>query len=718
MKQILLKKGVANVVELPKPQIGPGEILVQLQVSCLSIGTELSGLRGSAIPLWKKVISQPEKSMKVIKIVGEIGVRRALSLVKEKNEMEYPTGYSAAGIIVSLSPDICDLAIGDRVACAGAQYANHAEYIRVSRNLCVRIPDNLDIESASTVTLGAIALQGVRRSQPTLGEIFVVVGLGILGQLTVQILIANGCRVIGIDTDINRIEKAKTMGMKIGICLSDFDEESIARLTDGHGADGVIITAASSSDVVVSNAFNMCRKKGRVILVGDVGLNLNRADFYSKEIDFLISTSYGPGRYDQNYEVHGLDYPISYVRWTENRNMLEYIRLLSEGHIKILPLVNVRFPFTEAGAAYTLISGEKKPLIALLTYSNAREDFDCNNNQMELKSNVQISDGKICLALIGVGSFVKSAHLPNLLKLSNHFHIRSIVNRTGPSARSVGKQFGADYISTNPEDIFSDINVNAVMIATRHNLHGSLALTALKAGKHVFVEKPTTIFLDELNQIKDFYGLTHNDSDGSSMPILMTGYNRRFSPHIKRVKELVLRSTSPFIVNYRMNAGYIHPDHWVHGDEGGGRNLGEACHIYDLFIFLANSKVKSFSAHSINPSTAYYKRNDNFITTISFEDGSVANLIYTSAGHKNVAKEFMELYVDGKTAILDNYKSLTVHGDSKLSFNSRIPNKGLLNELIEFRNGCLSGEWPIPLWQQLEVSELAFSIEEMLFDRK
>ncbi|MDC0309004.1 bi-domain-containing oxidoreductase [bacterium] len=714
MKQVLIKKGVAHATEVPVPQLEAGEVLVRVQASCLSIGTELSGLRGSAVPLWKKALAQPEKAMNALKMTGDVGLRRTWSLIEEKKEAEHATGYSAAGVVTAIGVDIQDLVVGDRVACAGAQYAHHAETIRVARNLCVTMPEGLNFEAASSVTLGAIALQGVRRAQPTLGETFVVVGLGILGQLTVQMLRANGCRVIGTDTDRSRIEKALSLGMDHGVHPDDTDTDTVARMTDGYGADGVIITAATRSESVVSSAFKMCRRKGRVVLVGDVGLNLNRADFYAKEIDFLISTSYGPGRYDQRYEEHGLDYPISYVRWTENRNMREYLLLIADGRVQVAPLVSVRYPIEEATAAYAAIGGADKPLLALLTYPSLDEASAAPRRRLNLKSAPRSGEGKIRMALVGAGSFARSSHLPNMQGLNRLYHLRAVVNRTGPSAKAVGQQFGADYVSTDPDKVLADPEVDAVLIATRHHLHGSLALAALKAGKHVLVEKPLTLSREELAELQEFYG---EDGDPNGKPILLTGYNRRFSPHVQRMQQLLAQRSAPFILNYRMNAGFIPLDHWVHGPEGGGRNLGEACHIYDLFTALADAEVTGISAQAIKPATAHYGRNDNFVATLSFADGSVANLIYTALGHKAVPKETAELYVDGKIALLDDYKSLTVHGIKKLSLQTRLQDKGLMIELERFAEGIQTGEWPIPWWQQVQVSEVAFAVEEMVFER-
>ena len=709
MKQVLIKKGIAHLLDVPLPSLGNDEVLVQLRSSCLSIGTELASVRGSAVPMWKRALAQPEKVKKAFSIAVDKGLKHAVNVVSEKKEAEYPTGYSAAGVVVAVGSNIRDLKIGDRLACAGGQYAYHAEFIRVPRNLCVPIPEDVEFDEASTITLGAISLQGVRRAMPTLGETFVVLGLGILGQLTVQLLRANGCRVIGVDMEEKRVQTALSMGMEHGYVPSEADEETVFRMTDGYGADGVVITAATNSDEVVSNAFKICRKKGRVVLVGDVGLNLRRDDFYAKEIDFFISTSYGPGRYDGGYEEKGLDYPIGYVRWTENRNMAEYIRLLATGRVKIEPLVSARYPIEEVSSAYSALEGSDRPLLTLLQYPSPKSDGFVSDKRVNLKVTSPSKDDKLRIALIGAGGFAKSAHLPNMQKLSKDYTLRAVVNRTGPSAKSVGQNFGAEYVSTSPQEVFADPDVDAVIIATRHHLHGSLVMDALEADKHVLVEKPLTIDKGELGRIEAFY-----DGDSSDKPLLLTGYNRRFSPYARRIGKLLSNSHSPFVLNYRMNAGFIAQDHWVHGQEGGGRNLGEACHIYDLFTALSNSKITGVSAHAIRSNNAHYQQNDNFVATLSFSNGSVANLVYTALGNKNIPKETAELYVDGKIAFLNDYNSLEVCGSDKFSMQTKTQDKGLLDELKCFAKGIRSGEWPIPLWQQLQVSRVAFEIEEMI----
>lgn len=707
MKQIVIKKGNALSIDVPIPSLESNQILVKVKSSCLSIGTESNGLKGSSIPLWRRALNSPKK---VVDVISSHGTKSLINKLKEKNAEEATTGYSASGVIVKVGSQIKDLSVGDFVACSGGLYAYHAEYICIPRNLVNKIPKDVEFESAATVTLGAIALQGIRRAKPTLGETFVVIGLGFIGQLSVQILGANGCQVIGIDTDKKRIDLASSMGMHRGIHPDELDKDLIRRLTNGYGADGIIITAASSSSEIISSAFNMCRKKGRVVLVGDVGLNLRRSDFYAKELDFFISTSYGPGRYDGLYEEEGLDYPIGYVRWTENRNMEAYLKLIQDKKVDVLGLAPMKFKIEEATEAYDAIKKSEKPLFILLNYTN--------NNSSENDSHTIIFQHKnpknpdiIKVALIGVGTFARTVHLPNLHRLKNKYHLRALVSRTGPTAKVVGTQYNVDYITTNYQEVLSDESIDSVIISTRHHLHGSLTLKALQARKHVLVEKPLTLSQDELMSIQKFYV---DEQNSAEVPILMTGYNRRFSIYARRMKEIIENRTAPFILNYKMNAGYIPMDHWVHGNEGGGRNLGEACHIYDLFTFLSNSKIKTISAHAIQPTNAHYTKNDNFIASMSFEDGSIASLTYTALGNKQVPKEIAELYVDGKIIYLDDYKSMKIYKGNESLENIQIQDKGSNSELLAFAEGINKGEWAIPLWQQIQTSEIGFTIEKIL----
>jgi predicted dehydrogenase/threonine dehydrogenase-like Zn-dependent dehydrogenase len=648
----------------------------------------------------------------VLEMAASRGIAATSNLVQARLNAGAPTGYSAAGVVLDVGEGIDDLRPDDRVACAGSQFAHHAELIRVPRNLTVPIPAGVGFEAASTVTLGAIALQGVRRVQPTLGESFVVIGLGSLGQLTVQLLRANGCRVIGTDLDPRRVQRAKSLGLSLDLSGDDGqNEEQVSRLTDGVGADGVIITASATSDSLVSAAFRMCRKKGRVVLVGDVGLTLNRADFYAKELDFLISSSYGPGRYHHAYEEEGLDYPVGYVRWTENRNMGEYLRLLAEGAVQVEPLIEARYPIEEAPAAYAALGASaNRPLMVLLSYPDpvgATLPVRVVANPAPRRQS-----GLIGVAVVGAGGFAKEMHLPNLRSLGKQYRLQAVVSRSGHNAMATARQFGAGYATTEYDRVLDDPQVDLVLIATRHNLHASLAVAALRRGKHVLVEKPLALNRGELDGFQRFFAERSADAVA---PVLLTGFNRRFSPFVRRVRDLIEGRSNPLVLTYRMNAGYIPLDHWVHGPEGGGRNLGEACHIYDLFTCLTQSQVSSVHAHSLRPATGYYSPSDNFVATIGFADGSVATLTYTAAGSSEYPKEQMEVFVDGRVIALDDYRRLTVTGGKRAGLTTPRPQKGQREELESLAQAILGEqEWPIQLWQQLQATDIALQVEGFL----
>ena len=715
MKQVLIKPGEAVLEEVPAPQVESGTILVRVKYSCISIGTEMSGLRSSETPLWKRALKEPKKVKKVLEMAATQGIAKTHKMIKDTVSSGQPTGYSASGIVLEIGESVEDMVVGDYVACAGAQCAYHAEIIRIPRNLAAKIPENLNFKTASTVTLGAIALQGVRRAQPTLGETFVVIGLGIIGQLTAQLLKANGCRVIGTDINPERIRLAEELNLDTGIYPDNGNDiEHVARLTDGIGCDGVIITAATPSHKVVSSAFQMCRKKGRVVLVGDVGLNLDRSDFYQKELDFFISSSYGPGRYDNTYEEKGLDYPVSYVRWTENRNMVEYLRLLSQGNVRVDPLIEEIYPIEKATEAYESLTGNgQNPLMVLLSYPEDKEQVAIKNTI----PNPQAIPGKkgcIRIALIGAGSFAKGMHLPNLKALQDDYHIQAIVTRTGHNAQNITKQFGANYASTDYRQVLDDPDVDAVLIAARHNLHATMVLQALEAGKHVFVEKPLCLKQSELDAIKAFYNSSLN-TQKTSLPILMTGFNRRFSPHMRRIKEIVINRSNPMIINYRMNAGFIPIDHWVHTEEGGGRNIGEACHIYDLFTYLTEASAINIQAQAVTPRAGHYSRRDNFVVIITFDDGSVATLTYTALGSRDYPKEKLDVYVDGKILTMDDYRNLNIYGAKMKGVKTRFSDKGHKAEVLAYAESIkMGGEWPIALWEQIQATQIALQVEDCL----
>ena len=704
MKQILIKKGRIVVDEVPAPACNAHSILVRVMYSCISAGTELAAIDSSSRSLLQQALKQPEKIKKLIDTLKQDGIQATIQKIQSKSDAEAvtPLGYSASGVVVSIGHSIGDIKPGDRVACAGAGIANHAEYIEVPRNLLIKIPDAVDYASASTVTLGAIALQGVRRADVRLGEWVAVIGLGIIGQITVQLLKATGCSVIGVEIDEGKIEKALSLGMDKGINSRQEDvTKAIAAMTDGQGVDAAIITAATSAKEPLGQAFQICRKKGRVVLVGVVGMEINRDDMYPKELDFLISTSYGPGRYDDSYEQRGIDYPYAYVRWTENRNMQAYLHLLAEKKIAVQPLIDRHYPVEQAASAYEELQNERaKPLITLLQYTS--EQQETLTRRIEINPKPLNKSGLINIAIVGAGSFAKGMHLPNLVKLRDMYSIHAIASRTGSNAKATAQKYGARYATTDYTELLQDADLDAVIIATRHNLHAKMAGEFLQAGKAVFLEKPMALNQQELDQLVTVIQDTQQP--------FMVGFNRRFSPYAAEINRHTAARTNPMIINYQMNAGYIPLDNWVHTDEGGGRIIGEACHIFDLFNFFTEAEVESISTDKLTPATGYYSSRDNAIITLKYKDGSVCSLTYTALGNNRYPKEFCQICFDGKVIILDDYKKLSGYGLTLTDLKSAHSDKGQKEALEVFaeyvRN---SKQIPIPLWQMIQTTEISFS---------
>ncbi len=704
MKQVFIKKGKGIIAKVPAPLVSDNEILVQVYYSCMSIGTEQYKVKASARPLYKKILDKPKSIDKVIESIRINGLQSTILKVKSQINKKNSIGYSASGVVLETGNKVKDIKKGDRVACAGDQIANHAEFIAVPRNLTVKLPENLSIKEASTVALGSIALQGIRRCNPIICENIVVFGLGLLGQLTAQMLKSAGCKVIGIDLNQERINKAISLGLEKGLNTNEVNiVEEVIRNTGWYGADSVIITATSKSSSVINQAMEMCRKKGKVVIVGAVNLNLERGEFYKKELDILISTSYGPGRYDTRYEDKGVDYPYAYVRWTENRNMHEYLNMLSKNKIKVGPLIEKVYKVEEAPMAYEeLKSGDKKPLIVLLEYNR-----DSKPDRKIIVSKYKISSGKINVGIIGAGGFAKGMHLPNLRKLSNIYNIYAVCSKTGGNAQSVGEQYSSCYTTTDYKELLKDSKINMVIISTRHNLHASIAIDAVKAGKAVLLEKPMALNKDELDKLVSVL-------EKGKTPFIV-GFNRRFSPFAVRIKNIIRSRVNPVIINYRMNAGYIPKEHWVHTEEGGGRNIGEACHIYDLFNYFTDCEVESIKASSINPKTDQYNSNDNFSVSIKYKDGSLCNLIYTALGNDKVSKEQMEIYVDGKIIYMDDYKNLTVYGSKEKGLKSKVQDKGQYEELLKFGKGIRdNAQSVIPLWQLIQATKISFEVERQI----
>lgn len=651
-------------MDVPRPLIQRGHVLVRVSYSLISSGTEASSVSGAQEQPLKRAAEQPALVLRLARFLRERGLSKTLTLLKEKLNSLGALGYSCAGIVVEVAEDVTDFKPGDRVACGGGGVASHAEMVLVPRNLVVPVPPQVSLKDAASVAVGAIALQGVRRADPRLGEFTAVVGLGLLGQLTVQILAAANCRVIGIDVDERRVDLARQMGAECGLALPDGNwREAVNALTHGRGVDACLITASSESNSVVQNAMEMTRRKGRVVLIGSVGLGLQRHPFYEKELDFLISCSYGPGRYDPAYENHGVDYPYAYVRWTENRNMAEYLRLLSVGAVRLESILEAEYSLDRVGEAYTcLISAEsEKPIGIVLAYPDRGEENPLQDRIVTLQPASR--SGKVRVGLLGAGSFARSNHLPNLKAAPDVFELRAIATRTGASARNLAGIYDAAYATTDFQEVLADPEIDAVIICTRHDLHAKLALAALSAGKHVFVEKPLCMTRAELNAFKDFEAAAASPTADSGalngLPLLMVGYNRRFSPHIERLKAALDKRSGPFMAIYRVNAGHLPAEHWVHSEEGGGRLIGEGCHMLDLLQYLAGSDAYQVTAEALPGESSNRMGNDNFQVTLRFLDGSVGTLIYTSEGGAALPKEYLEVHFDRQSIVLDDFCRLT-----------------------------------------------------------
>jgi predicted dehydrogenase/threonine dehydrogenase-like Zn-dependent dehydrogenase len=712
MLQALIKKGKVFAEKVPNPVVSDGSLLIKVINSCISAGTEISGVESSGKPLIKRALEQPEKIKKVFDMVKSDGLLNAINRVKGQIDSGSPTGYSISGIVIGVGNGVSRFQIGDHVAASGAGLANHAEFVDVPENLVMKMPVGMDFVKASTVTLGGIAFQGVRRADLRMGEFCVVIGTGLLGLLTVQMLKVSGLRVIAIDLDDKRLRLAKEFGADYVINPKNDDQlKLVSIITDGYGADAVIFTAATGSSEPLSQAFKMCKRKGKVVLVGVSGMTINRSDMYSKELDFLISTSYGPGRYDRNYEEKGLDYPYSYVRWTENRNMTEYLRLVHEGYVNLDKMIDKIFPIEKATEAFEFLSaGETKPIMVILDYGKLTNTLDGAKKEEDKKilnpKTKKAENSTVKIALVGAGGFATGMHLPNLTKLSEKYSLHAVADMVGSNAKAVADQYNANYATTNIDEILADDNVDLVMITTRHESHAEYVLKSLKAGKHVFVEKPLAVNKEQLNDIYSFY---KNNPD-IPKPILMVGFNRRFSKYAAEIKRHTSKRINPLFINYTMNAGYIPLDHWVH--EHGGRIVGEACHIIDLMTYLTDAEIESVSLESLSPKSEKYSFHDNKSIILKYTDGSVCTIGYFSIGSKEYPKETMEVHFDEKTIVMDDYKSLKGYGVKVAELNSSVSQKGHYEELIALHESITgkNKDWPIRLSQLIETTKITLEI--------
>ncbi|MDM8529150.1 bi-domain-containing oxidoreductase [Anaerolineales bacterium HSG24] len=706
MKQIILKKGQAVLQEIPAPIAQEGEVIVEVAYSLISAGTESAALQRSGMSLPQRALAQRERVQQVVDYARDRGVGTTISMVRAKLEAGSKPGYSASGYVVMVGKEVNNFQVGDRVACAGAGLAVHAEIIAVPRNLVVTVPEDCSLKDAASTTVGAIALQGVRRADLRLGETVAVVGLGLLGQITVQLLKASGCQVVGIDTDPNRVELAKQLGADMAIEPDEAIINKLVHFSGGYGVDATIITAASKSDAIVQQAMHITRKKGRVIVVGDVGLGLQRSPFYEKEIDFFISTSYGPGRYDPAYEEQGLDYPQAYVRWTENRNMQAYLELLATKKIDLSQILTNEFSLDQAEEAFASLQADgERPLGILLSYPITSEKTE---RQQKLHPanylNYPHKTDKLNVAVFGASGFARGTHLPALKSIKD-VTIRAVVTGKGTNAVEVGHQFNAGYVSTDYRYVLADKGVDMVVISTRHNLHAEMTIAAAQAGKAIFLEKPMALNQNELDEIVQVLKET-------SVPF-MVGFNRRFSPAIQQLKTLISQRSTPLVAFYRVNAGLLPPNHWVNTAEGGGRIIGEACHMLDTFRYLVGAPVVSVAVQTISPPNDQLLTNDNFSVSLTYADGSLCTLIYTAIGAKALPKEYLELHNEGVSYIVDNFRALQVIGGSGGWQGGQ--DKGHKAEMSAFINYVRrGGEPPISLDEMVEVTRETLNIQQSL----
>jgi len=702
-----MKKGTMHVEDVPEPALKGGGVVVRNEFSLISSGTERSSVQKRKESMLSKVRSNPDMVKLVVQQMRQQGVLNVYKKVMTRLEAFAPLGYSSAGTVIGVAGDVDDFAVGDRVACGGSS-ANHAEVLFVPKNLCVKVPADVGLKEAAFTTVGAIALQGVRLAAPTLGETVAVIGLGLVGQLTVQILKAAGCSVIGIDLDARAVALAKSLGADAA-----FQRASNGLMTDilsqthGSGVDAVIITAATKSSDPVQLAGALARDKGRVVLVGDVGITLPRAPYYMKELEFRISRSYGPGRYDKSYEEKGQDYPLGFVRWTERRNMEEFLRLVKSKKVNVEKLTTHTFPIAEALKAYATIEhGTRERCIGVLLEYPHEKKSAANSISV---SPQRESKGSLSIGFIGAGNFAQSSLIPFLD--TKKVILRGVCTSNGLNAKNVARKFGFESATTDPKEIYASNNIDTVFIATRHNLHASLCILALKNHKHVFVEKPLALNEKELADIIKAYETAKKQSHLR----FMVGYNRRFSPSVRQAKAFLAGAAEPMLVNYRVNAGFLPKDHWTQDPaEGGGRIIGEVCHFIDTIQYITSAEPTSVFAQSLSLS-GERSQSDNVAITVRLSDGSVGVITYLANGDSSLSKERIEIFSGGKTAVIDNFKILEMyHGGTRKVHETSTIEKGHKAEVEEFINSVHLAKDLIPFQSLVLTTRATFKIIESL----
>lgn len=705
MKQLLqnIKNGKTLVEDVPVPSPRAGMALVKVAASLVSAGTERMVVEFATKGYLGKARSRPDLVRQTLDKAKREGLKPAAQAVFNRLDQPMALGYSSAGTIIELGKDMQGFKVGQRVACAGGGYATHAEYNVVPRNLLTPLPKTVDFETAAFTTLGAIALHGFRLAEPQLGENVAIIGLGLLGLLTIQLASAAGCNVLGIDLDPKRIKLASTLGLK-AVSRSQAESASAA-FTANRGFDSIIICADTQSNDPLELAGAIARDRARVVATGAVGLNIPRKIYYEKEISLINSRSYGPGRYDANYEENGVDYPIGYIRWTEGRNFQAVVELMGSGKLKVAPLISHRFAIEDAATAYEVITGKKKQpfLGVLLTYPTEKKKQE---SKISFPSPVLRPLSSVKLGVLGAGLYANATLLP-VIKNNKDFELIGIASTGGLHAQHSGKKFGFQYATSSEDEIINDPKINTVAILTRHDSHAELVVKALKAGKNVFAEKPLAVDNKQLTAvIKTLSTADHQ--------LLCVGFNRRFSPLAGSLHTLLANRHEPIHAHYRVNAGYIPLNHWTQNPEqGGGRIIGEACHFIDLISYLVGAPPVRVTAHSLPDKGKY--REDNVSMTFTFPDGSLGIVDYLASGDKSFPKERVEVFCEGMIAVLDDYISLTTVKDGKKKVESAAQDKGWKNEMQVFARVIREGgEPPIPYEQLIGVTKSSFAAVESI----
>jgi predicted dehydrogenase len=695
MKQVVQNyySGDLWVAETPLPPVRKGWLVVANHASLISAGTEKSSVNLAQKSLMGKALDRPEMAKKVLAQVQKEGVVNTLKLVMNRLDTPVALGYSCAGTVLALGEGVQGFGVGDRVACAGQNYASHAEVVSVPKNLCAKIPDGVKYEDAAFVTLGAIALQGVRQADVRLGECIGVIGLGLLGQLTVQLLKASGCLVVGSDLDPTKNQLAKQFGADLVVS----PEELVAAAQDlsrHHGLDAVIIAASTKDSRPVELAGQIARKKGRVVVVGAVGMTVPREVFYAKELELRLSTSYGPGRYDSAYEEQGQDYPYGYVRWTENRNMEAVLALLAQKRLVTAPLISQRFPIEEAQKGYeALLEKSSSCLGIVLTYTPSSDILQ----DRIVRVSPSKPGGQVMLGLIGAGNHVRDRLLPCLTEWKA-VRFQGVCTTTPVKARDLATKLSASFCTGDYQEILRHPSVNAVLIGTRHDSHGLLVREALEAGKHVFVEKPLCLREEELQVIKKAY----QQSVQQGLQLLV-GFNRRFSQHMEKAREFFQECRNPLVMNFRVNAGAIPATHWIQDPEiGGGRIVGEVCHFVDYLQTLCGALPVSVQASRI-AAHASGVTDDQCLITLQFQNGSIGVIVYAAGGDTAVSKERLEVFGDDKTLIMDDFRTSEFYSKGqKRIFRSSQQDKGFQEEMNQFVTAMTKGGQPVIPFCEIE----------------